>query len=315
MPQRQFRVCTPAADGRRRVGTAQDGSPQATYPNTAAAPPGDVVPSSYASPATGNWRQRLDDAIEALEAETPLSPATPGDVAQHARLRMLYAAAGRREDAARPIPDSSPATQQFLSKELEGLGTWLDAERVPDPARRAVEAKPPLTEALAQARRDRAAAGPKRGVLQRGAQLRPHQTLRQERVLANQELLLYAELENLVSEPTAQGFRTSLRSSYQILDELGRQVVAARFRAGRQNTARAPAAITSSPTACACPANRPGQVHAAIGDPGHDQPEDRSGVDRIHGQRGKGGKRKSEGGKGTRRHTSPPTIGDAKRPR
>ena len=105
--------------------------------------------ASYtASP--GEWRQRLNGAIEALEAETPLNPATPGELAQHARLRMLYAAAGRREDAARPIPDAAPATQQFWSKELEGLGTWLDAEQVPDPVRRAVEAKPALAEALAK---------------------------------------------------------------------------------------------------------------------------------------------------------------------
>ena len=36
---------------------------------------------------------------------------------------------------------------------------------------------------------------------------------------------MYAELENFVSEPTEKGFRTSLRSGYQILDNLGRQVV------------------------------------------------------------------------------------------
>ena len=60
------------------------------------------------------------------------------DVAQQARLRMLYAAAGRREDAMRPFPAASPAGQQFLSKEMEGLSTWLNVEQAPDagPGRR-----------------------------------------------------------------------------------------------------------------------------------------------------------------------------------
>jgi hypothetical protein len=38
-------------------------------------------------------------------------------------------------------------------------------------------------------------------------------------------VLLYAELENFTSEPIEKGFRTSLRSGYQIVDHLGQQVV------------------------------------------------------------------------------------------
>jgi hypothetical protein len=210
---------------------ARTETPQETYPNTSAVPSGEVVPSSYTSPTTSNWRQRLNDAIEALEAETPVEPATPVDVAQHARLRMLYAAAGRREDAARPIPDVSPATQQFLSKELEGLGTWLDAEQVADPARRAIEAKPALLEALAKL-------GETAPLLVRNAAFCSEvlsfaciKRFDKNEFVANQELLLYAEPENMVSEPAERGFHTSLRSAYEILDDLGRQVVRRDFAA------------------------------------------------------------------------------------
>ena len=41
---------------------------------------------------------------------------------------------------------------------------------------------------------------------------------------ANQEVLLYAEVENFVSQPTPKGYHTSLRSSYQIFDARGRRV-------------------------------------------------------------------------------------------
>ena len=190
-------------------------------------PSSQVVQASYAAPAApaaGNWRGQLAAAIDAMEAETPRNPSTPAEVAQQARLRMLYAAAGRREDAARPIPGAPPATQQFVSKELDGLGTWLDVERTPDAARRAAETKPVLAEAL--------------GKLAESAPLTVRNLAFCTEVLsfgcakrfdkyefaANQEVLLYAEVENFASEPTPKGYHTSLRSSYQILDGRGGRV-------------------------------------------------------------------------------------------
>ena len=47
----------------------------------------------------------------------------------------------------------------------------------------------------------------------------------------NQEVLLYAEVENFASEPTPKGYFTSLRSSYQILDAQGRRVAEHAFPA------------------------------------------------------------------------------------
>jgi hypothetical protein len=47
----------------------------------------------------------------------------------------------------------------------------------------------------------------------------------------NQEVLLYAEVDNFVSEPTAKGYHTSLRSGYRILDASGQPVVERSFAA------------------------------------------------------------------------------------
>ena len=176
-------------------------------------------------PVAGDWRQRLAGAIEALEVEVPKNPTTPAEMAQHARLRMLYAAAGRREDAVRPIPEAPAATQQFLSKELDGLTTWLNVEQTPDAARRAAETKPALVEALS--------------TLAESAPLVVHhmafctevrsygcaKRFEKYEFQPNQEVLLYAEVENFASEPTPKGYFTSLRSSYQILDGRGQRVV------------------------------------------------------------------------------------------
>ena len=40
----------------------------------------------------------------------------------------------------------------------------------------------------------------------------------------NQEVLLYAEVENFASESTPNGYHTSLKSNYQILDGHGQRV-------------------------------------------------------------------------------------------
>jgi hypothetical protein len=197
---------------------------QDAYPSTSVAPTSNVMQASFTA-SLGEWRQRLNGAIDALEAETSASPPTPGDVTEQARLRLLYTVAGRQEDAARPILDAAPATQAFLSKELEGLGLWLDADRAPDPVRRAVEAKPALTEALTHL-------GETSPLLIRNAtfcsqvlSFGSFKKVDKYEFCQDQQVLLYAELENFTSEAIEKGFRTSLRSGYQILDHLGQQVV------------------------------------------------------------------------------------------
>jgi hypothetical protein len=199
------------------------GVPQSPYAATSGPVPGDVVQASFTA-SLGQWRQQLNGAIEALEAETSANPPTPGDVTQQARLRLLYTVAGRREDAARPILDATPATQQFLSKEVEGLGTWLDAEHVPDPVRRAVEAKPALAEALAHLGETAPLMIRNAAFCTQALAFGSFKKVDKYEFFQDQNLLLYAELENFASERIDKGFCTSLRSGYQIVDHLGKQV-------------------------------------------------------------------------------------------
>ncbi len=209
--------------------------PPATRLPTSPTPPNQVMQVSYAEPVANDGRQRLAEAIEALEAEVPPNPTTPAEIAQHARLRMLYAAVGRREDALRPIPGAPPESQQFMAKELDGLSTWLDAERTPDVARRAAETMPVLAEALAKL----AEATPL--VVRNLAFCTEVQsygcTKRFDKYefQPNQEVLLYAEVENFASESTAKGYHTALKSSYQILDSRGQRVAEQAFAATEEH--------------------------------------------------------------------------------
>jgi hypothetical protein len=183
-----------------------------------------VTQASYGEPACGSGTERLAGAIAALERETPAVPTTPRDLSDCARLRMLYAVAGRREDAARPIPGAPPAVQGFVSKEMEGLGTWLDAGKLPDAGLRAVESKPTLSEALVKlgdaaplAIRNLAFCSE---VLSYGCLKR----FDKYEFTPGQEVLVYAEVENFASESTPRGYHTALRPSYQILDSQGQWV-------------------------------------------------------------------------------------------
>lgn len=171
-----------------------------------------------------DWRESLAAAIRDLERQTASAQGTAGDAAQLARLRLLYLAAGQRDAALRPAPTLPVAQQEFLSKTLYGWDAWLDAERTPDAALRAAEAKRAMEEAA-----DRLAdAAPLvvrnlafcTEILSYGS----HKPFRNNEFLPDQEVLLYVEVENFSSESTARGFHTALRSSYQIFDSRGQRV-------------------------------------------------------------------------------------------
>jgi hypothetical protein len=203
-----------------------------------------VLPVSYESPAdtaaetsktmspaavqdskpNADWRAHIDQAIRAMESETPDKPKTEEELAKQARLRMLYALAGRREDAVKPIPAAPPAMQDFWSKELYGLTVLLDTQRTPDSMTRAAEAKQHLGEGYSRLG-EMAPLGVRNlsfcTVVQSYGCYTP---FKKYEFMPSQEVLLYAEVENFGIESTPKGYHTTLRSSYQILDAGGQRI-------------------------------------------------------------------------------------------
>lgn len=190
-----------------------------------------VIQVSYVAPVAVDWRQRLDTAIESLEAEIAKEPATPDNVTRHARLRMLYAAAGRQAEAKEPIPTAPPATQQFMAKEMEGLTAWLDAEQSADASRPAADAKPALTEAIGKLAESAPLLVRNLAFCTEVQSYGSTKRFEKFEFQPNQEVLLYAELENFASKSTAKGFHTSLQSRYRILDAQGKCVAEHTFAA------------------------------------------------------------------------------------
>jgi hypothetical protein len=186
-----------------------------------------VVNASYNAPVSDvpdNRQEELSAAIKAMEAATPSNPKTEEELAQQARLRMLYVLAGRRDDALKPIPSAPPAMQEFWSKELYGLATLLDSEKKSDATSRAAESKQIFSEALSRL-------GETAPLLVRNLSFCTaiqsygcFTPFKKYEFAPDQEALLYAEMDNFASESTPKGYHTQLRSSYQILDSAGQRV-------------------------------------------------------------------------------------------
>jgi hypothetical protein len=182
-------------------------------------------PSSDATKVPGSieWRRHLDAAIAELESQTRGPANDPESLANQVYLRLLDLAAGRRDNALKPIAGLPAVQQDFWANQLFALSTYLD--RSPgDPAHRAAEANVRLSRAAAMLSeqgtllvRNLAFCTDVHsyGVIKRFEPAEFH---------AEQQILLYAEIENFKSDETAQGFHTSLEASYEILDRQGNRV-------------------------------------------------------------------------------------------
>jgi hypothetical protein len=195
----------------------------------AAVPTGYVTNTSGEPAGPGDWQAQLTGAIRGLESQLRGTSAAAGDVAQHAELRMLYLLAGRRDDAVRPIPSIPAADQEFWSKQLFGLATWLEAQRTANTGRGAAETKQILEEAITRLGESAPLVVRNLAFCTEVQSYGCTKRFKTYEFAPEQEILLYAEVENFTSEETAKGFHTSLRSSYQLFDSRGQRVADHQF--------------------------------------------------------------------------------------
>ena len=185
-----------------------------------------------APPATQrqrDWRSELDDAIGTLENSTTGAPRTVDELHDHLRLRMLLMLAGRDEDALAPIPGATPAQQDFWSKQLFALSAFLDAADSGDERARAAatlrhldDARDRLSELATLQVRNAA-------FVKRVDGFGLYEPIETAEFQPGEQIIVYAEINNFRSRSTAEGYETSLGTSYQVVDESGRRVDGAQF--------------------------------------------------------------------------------------
>ncbi len=176
-----------------------------------------------------NWQQLVAEAADDLSRRVADSPATTAEIHQHVSLRILRLLAGQTEAALEPIPHIAPAEQDYWSRQIFALATYLDHHSQPDAKRRAAASATHLDEAVANLR-DLGALSLRnfafcKNVYGYGA-IEPY---KEDRFSSGQQVTLYVEVENYYSQSTEKGFTTSLGSTYEILDEKHERVDGGEF--------------------------------------------------------------------------------------
>jgi hypothetical protein len=145
-------------------------------------------------------------------------------VHQHVSLRILRLLSGDTEGALEPIPGISPAEQDYWSRQVFALATYLDHHGQPDDKRRAAASVIHLDEAVSHLRELGSLSVRNlsfcKSVYGYGA-IEPYDA---EVFSPGEQVTLYVEVENYHSRSTEKGYCTSLGSTYELLNEAGERV-------------------------------------------------------------------------------------------
>jgi len=172
---------------------------------------------------TTTWRRQLENVISQLESPAPDDSATT-DVAREVHLRLLYLAAGRREDALQKISGIPPEQQEFWAAELYAIGTWLDTERLSIEQQRADEALVHFDHARTQLAAIAALRVSNLHFCTAVSSYGIFDQFEANEFRPNQEVILYAEIENFMSRHEAdKGYHTAIQGQYQIFDSRGQR--------------------------------------------------------------------------------------------
>ena len=178
----------------------------------------------------GIWQQQLHFAIESLEAE--LQESADGEIldtrnyeSTQAILRLLYLIGGRGDDAMAKIPELDEDRQEFWSKLIFALKSYLGPTGSPVTDRRAESALHDLQEAMASLANVSRLHIANLAFCSNVESFGQYTTLEPYLFPPDQEVLLYAEIDNFAAEHLKEGgYKTEMEGSYQILDRSGRRV-------------------------------------------------------------------------------------------
>ncbi|HET6422407.1 MAG TPA: hypothetical protein VFG20_01910, partial [Planctomycetaceae bacterium] len=192
-------------------------------------PAANTVPAPLTAAARNpGWGSELERTIAALEQEVATLKPTGTPEAQndylrkHLALRQLYLLTDRQERALTAIPGIDPADQEFWQQVFWGMSNYLDVQHIPRPQDRATQTISQMNTAIRRLQ-EQADLQIRNVAFCRAIQyFGNYERFPRDEFRPGQEVLLYAEVENFKSEPTADGqYRTLLRSTIEILSPNG----------------------------------------------------------------------------------------------
>lgn len=223
LPGKRFHAAAPAkpaatpANGAGVTASVAVGVPRETA----------LDPELPANEPEGANQRTPHELVEALIAvtEPEVARLTPGDdesgkqsyIEQHVYLRMLYLIAGQQERALQAIPGIDPADQEFWQQTFWGLTNYFDVNSMPASADRAAETVSQLTKAVLRLQEKANLDLRNVNFCHKIISFGNYEKYPRDEFRPGQEVLLYAEVANIHSEPAADGrFRTSLKSTLEI---------------------------------------------------------------------------------------------------
>ncbi len=165
-------------------------------------------------------RARLISAIEA-EAYAAQPGETEAEKQAFAKkqvdLRMLYFMSGQQERALQAIPGLEPADQEFWQQTFWGLTNYFDVTSIPSPTELAAQTVTQLTNAVLRLQEKASLELRNVTFCHKISNFGNFEKYPREEFSPGQEVLLYAEVANIHSEPIPDGkFRTSLKSTIEV---------------------------------------------------------------------------------------------------
>lgn len=187
--------------------------------------PASATPEPIEPEEPKTWREHLASAIATLDETAAKRPHSKREAYERVKLQLLQLVAGETDDAVVSTPGLSSAEQGYWSNQLYALSTMLE-NRGDDDQATADEAARHQAEASAKLR----ALGTLqvrnfvtcREVYDYGA----YTPFPEARYAPGEKVILYAEIDNYHSDATADGYRTTLASSYRLVDRHGDEVAA-----------------------------------------------------------------------------------------
>lgn len=208
-------------DGPGEMGPGHLEYPAADHTATAGPPTDASLSSSTLQGAY--WQETLQRLTALVEAEVAVArpglsePERVEYVKRHVWLRMLYLMAEQPQRAQQAIPGLDPAEQEFWTALFWAVSNYFDAQTAPESSQRAAMTLQQLD--YAHGRLQRIAALELRNVsfCYKINSFGNFESWQRDEFRPGQTVLLYAEVRNFESRPTAQGtFTTSLKSFIEI---------------------------------------------------------------------------------------------------
>jgi hypothetical protein len=176
-----------------------------------------------ASAGEASTREQLARLISAMETEAFAQQ--PGDteaeklafIRKQVDLRMLYLISGQQERALQAIPGVDPADQEFWQQEFWGHTNYFDVDSMPSSSERAAQTVTQLTNAVLRLQEKASLELRNVTFCHKISNFGNFEKYPREEFSPGQEVLLYAEVANIHSEPIPDGkFRTSLKSTIEV---------------------------------------------------------------------------------------------------